>query len=440
MDHNSSDAKEEAERSKQSSQEKESEEQNSSSEAEEEEGEGEFDFHFPDDAAAEALREESLKLYNAGSYGEALDKQYRVVRYFSEKYGATSAEASKYFLDYALSQLRVLQSQSSLEDVLQPRDAEAMETCFINLEIARVGLQKREDAIDSSTDRKGYVETELLLGEVHNALAQLFVEKEDFDAALKEYEAELLIYRSLQEDEEGNPSGDGSAGSPSATPPAGRIVAALYGIADCFAKEGDFGGAEERLQATLDEIAKYPPGTISQDLVAELNDMLEDAKEMKGGRFQAIQEEIDKQFVVQQAEQIPTAQEFYDSKSPTVMGADGEEQPNPYVSSVPGGGAKPNSEGSHLSMPLSANGAVLGFGGSHHRNTNENSNSVSFFPPQQLGRSEPSSGQQQQLGSKESSSVNSVVARKKAKLPMESPSASNSAPPVEPQLKKTRAE
>lgn len=401
-----------------------------SNEAEEEA----VDFHFPDDAAADAVREEAVKLYNAGAYNDALDRQYRVVRYYAEKYGATSAKASKYFLDYALSQLRVLQSQSTLEDVLQPRDEEAMETCFINLEMARVGLQKKEDEIENSVKDPLYVETELMLAEVHNALAQLCVEKEDFDSALKEYEAELLIYRSLQEEQS-------SGAEPGTTDivPAGRVVAVLYGIADCFIKEGDFSGAEERLQATLDEVHKYPAGTIGQDLVDELNDLLEDAKEMKDGKFQQIQEEIDRQFVAQQAEKVPTAQEFYDGTSaPTVMGANGEEKANPYVSSVPGGGAK-HHEGSHLSMPLSAHGTVLGFGTANANN--ENSNSVSFFPPQQLSRSgPPGSGSTAALGSKENSTVNTVVARKKAKVPMGSPSASNSVPPVEPESKRLRTE
>ncbi|CAG9583950.1 conserved hypothetical protein [Leishmania major strain Friedlin] len=310
-------------------------------------------FQFATDEEAEAQRQAGLAAYNEGRYEDALDVQYRVVRHFSNKYGSTSAKCGKYFLDYGLSQLRLLQGQTTVDDVLQPRDEDALMTCYVNLEVARVCFQKLEDEVGDED-----VEVELALAEVHNALAQLSLEKEDYDAALREYEAELLQYRCLQDaaPEEGKLT----------VVPAGRVIGVLYGIADCFLKESDFEGAEERLRATLDEIKLYPAGTIAASLVAELEDLLADAVEMKGGKFQEIQNAIKQQFAAE-AEQIPTPQEFFS------VDKDGK---HPFLSAVPGGAGDEVAENSYLSMPMSANGQVLA--------TNEHSNSlsVSLFPPQ----------------------------------------------------------
>ncbi|KPA81437.1 hypothetical protein ABB37_03805 [Leptomonas pyrrhocoris] len=323
--------------------------------AEDEEDEEDDDaaFQFPTDEAAEAERQRGLVAYNEGRFEDALDVQYRVVRHFSNKYGSTSAKCGKYFLDYGLSQLRLLQGQTTVDDVLQPRDEDALMTCYVNLEVARVCYQKLE-AERGEDD----VEVELALAEVHNALAQLSVEKEDYDAALREYEAELLQYRALQD----------AAEEPDklTVVPAGRVVAVLYGIADCFMKEGDFEGAEERLQATLTEVALYPAGTLSDALLTELKEVLAEAQEMKGGKFQEIQDAIKHQFAAE-AEQIPNPQEFFSIDT---------EGKHPFLSAVPGASGDEVGDHSYLSMPMSASGQALA--------TNEHSNSlsVSLFPPQ----------------------------------------------------------
>lgn len=370
----------------------------SSASEEEEEEDGDDDYRFENDAEAEAARAVGLAAYNEGRYDDALDQQYRVVRYFSEKYGATSPQCGKYFLDYGLSQLRLLQSESSVDATLQPRDQDAMEACFINLEVARVSLQKVEQ--EKGDDD---VETELALGEVHNALAQLNTEKEDYEAALREYEAELLIYRGLQES------------SPAAVLPR-RIVSTLYGIADCFMKEGDFEGAEERLQVTLAEIEKSPAGSIPAELVEELKDVLADAREMKGGKFKEIQEAIKQQFAAD-AESIPTAHEFYD--------IGGEKGKHPFLSSLPGGSGEANEGSSCLSMPMSAMGQALAM------NEHSNSQSISLFPPQGSSRSGPP-------GSNSNGPVQHIMARKKPKVA--SVSADRGAAASEPEAKKARTE
>ncbi|KAG5464989.1 hypothetical protein LSCM4_00437 [Leishmania orientalis] len=330
-----------------------SDEHEEAEEAEEEEDDEDANFQFATDEEAEAQRQVGVAAYNEGRYEDALDVQYCVVRHFSNKYGSTSPKCGKYFLDYGLSQLRLLQGQTTVDDVLQPRDEDALMSCYVNLEVARVCFQKLEaEAGDED------VEVELALAEVHNALAQLSVEKEDYDAALREYEAELLQYRCLQ---------DAAPEEEKLTiVPAGRVIGVLYGIADCFMKEGDFEGAEERLRATLDEIKLYPTGTIAASLIAELEDLLADAAEMKNGKFQEIQDAIKQQFAAE-AEQIPTPQEFFS------LDKDGK---HPFLSAVPGGTGDEVAETSYLSMPMSASGQALA--------TNEHSNSlsVSLFPPQ----------------------------------------------------------
>lgn len=363
-----------------------------------------LDFDFESDAQAEAVREAGLRAYNASKYGEALDHLYRVVRYFSKKYGATAPICGKHFLDYGLSQLRVLQAQKSVEDALNPRDEEALETCFINLEVARVCLQKSEDNLSPEAS----FAKEMLLAEVHSALAQLASEKDEIETALKEYETELLIYRTLQAED--------------ADVPAGRVIAVLYSIAECFLKECDFDGADERLQATLDEVSKYPVGTISADLLEELRDRLQDAREMKDGKFKEIQASIQEQLAVVDCEHMPTAQEFYEG--PGV--ADKKNSRNPYVTSIPGG-VEGLREGSFLSMPTSATGQMLGLTSGGEHSNHSHSQSVSLFPPQGSRSGAPSN----------SGPVQHLVARKKAK---KASSISISFPTAQPDAKKLRTE
>jgi tetratricopeptide (TPR) repeat protein len=363
-------------------------------EEEEEEADEDANFQFPTDEDAEAERQVGLAAYNEGRFEDALDTQYRVVRHFSNKYGSTSAKCGKYFLDYGLSQLRLLQGQTTVDDVLQPRDEDALMTCYVNLEVARVCYQKLE-AERGEDD----VEVELALAEVHNALAQLSVEKEDYDAALREYEAELLQYRSLQ---------DAASDAEKLTiVPAGRVIAVLYGIADCFMKEGDFEGAEERLQATLDEVQLYPAGTISTALVEELKEVLAEAQEMKGGKFQEIQDAIQHQFAVE-AEQIPTPQEFFSIDT---------EGKHPFLSAVPGANGDEVGDHSYLSMPMSASGQALAL------NEHSNSQSVSLFPPQGSRSNTPGGP------------VQHATVRKKLKR-----TGDDSLSNVQPENKKTRAE
>lgn len=330
-----------------------SEEEEEEEDGDEEEEDDDANFQFPTDEEAEAQRQLGLTAYNEGRFEDALDTQYRVVRHFSNKYGSTSATCGKYFLDYGLSQLRLLQAQTTVDDVLQPRDEDALMTCFVNLEVARVCYQKLE-AERGDDD----VEVELALAEVHNALAQLSVEKEDYDAALREYEAELLQYRCLQD--------AAAEGEKLTIVPGGRVIGVLYGIADCFMKEGDFEGAEERLLATLAEVELYPAGTISDALVAELREVLAEAQEMKGGKFKEIQDTIKNQFAAA-AEQIPTAQEFFSIDT---------EGKHPFLSAVPGANGDEAGDHSYLSMPMSASGQALAL------NEHSNSQSVSLFPPQ----------------------------------------------------------
>lgn len=363
-------------------------------EEDEERGEDVHGTAIHSEEEAKYQRQEALKFYNKGEYDEAMKLQYPLVRYAVRRHdGVTDPRNGIYFLDYGLTQLRLLQTSSSVDDAFSEdkrKEAEKdMEACFINLDIARVCFQKQigvleeeeeerdEDkeakpssvagtpSLPSTTPSRGNedrlsrrVQVELTLAEVHNALAQLLVEKGDYTAALKEYDTELFIYQCL-DDEYGN--GTTGATARSATPPGdashshtvqkeegknilkvkeekstkasqnteeekklscssfvappGRVVACLYGAADCFLKEADFEGAEERLQSALQLIReRYPPSIIDPALVEELEDWLAEAKEMKGGAYAAMQETIHQQFardemdhVLAQAEALSNA-------------------------------------------------------------------------------------------------------------------------------------
>ncbi|EKF29092.1 hypothetical protein MOQ_007138 [Trypanosoma cruzi marinkellei] len=67
---------------------------------------------FATDEEANEARAVGIAHYNNQRYEDALDIQYRVVRHFEKKYGATAPICGVYFLDYGLSQLRVLQSKA----------------------------------------------------------------------------------------------------------------------------------------------------------------------------------------------------------------------------------------------------------------------------------------------------------------------------------------
>nr|CCC95604.1 unnamed protein product [Trypanosoma congolense IL3000] len=313
------------------------------------------------------MRATGIKFYNERNYEEAIAVQYRIVRHFERKYKATSPVCGPYFLDYGLTQLRMLQSTCSVEAAFQPIDQEAFEACFTNLEVARVCFLKQEKERGEED-----VEVQLHLAEVHNAIAELQSEREDINESLKEYESELLIYRFLQEK------------VPSAVP-YGRLAAVLYSIAECYMREGDFDGAEERFVEAIDEIQKFPEGSINPALLTELNELLEDARNMKGGRYKALQDSILEQFSANEADQLPTAEEFF---------GETDKEKHPFVSQLPNDG-----EYSALSMPQSV---------THPMNWSEHSNSMSLslFPSQINGRASEASNSQP---------VQQVVARRKPK-------------------------
>ncbi len=317
---------------------------------------------FTSDDEALAARQVGLRLYNDGKYYEALDIQCAVVQHFTSKLGQTHAGCGLYYLDYGLSLLRSIQCRESSAAAVQPVDDDGLETTFINLDTARICFEKAE-AKDPENE-----EVQLRLAEVHNAIAQVYSEQENFDKALMEYESELAIYRSLD------------------VPHPGKIVAAQFGIADCYLKECDFDEGEVRLAACLEEVAKYPPGTFAEELVTELGELLAEATEMKGGKYKEVQEAVRAQFS-DQAEAVPTAEEFAASQSSAK---------NPLVSELP---ACDVMSMSHQSIPLALSGVPL--------RENSNSLSVSLFQP--IGA----------FGSKNNSNqgapVNIVVARKKPK-------------------------
>jgi tetratricopeptide (TPR) repeat protein len=333
--------------------------------ADEEEEETEVTFHNDDEANAARLV--GLKFYNDGQYSDALDIQYTVVRHFTTKYGMTNALCGLYYLDYGLSQLRMIQSRDSSSAAVAPLDNDSLETCFINLDTARVCFEKQEK--ESGEDDE---DVQIQLAEVRNAIAQVHVEQEDFEKALQEYENEVIIYRGLQ-----------------SSPQPRKLVSAMYGMADCYMKECDFAEAEIRFQAVIDEIAKLPPGTIDDALTQELADLRDEAKEMKNGKFKAVQELVRQQFLPDDQD-VPPPQEVLAQKVPV----DTPPHTNPFLSTMPGGDGN-----SMRSIPLALTSPLP-------PRENSNSQSVSHFFPQGNSRSQISSGP-----------VHQAQVRKKTKAP-----------------------
>ncbi|EPY24998.1 hypothetical protein STCU_06896 [Strigomonas culicis] len=427
---------------------------------------------------------------------------------------ATHPDNGVTFLDYGLTQLRLLQlAHEALTDFLnveivnddeagvdakrqqlaalqkqqREEDEEAMETCFINLEVARVAIQKKEAAVEQffrkaergkdkdaaayAVAKKAFIDISNLHADVHDALALLYMEKDDYNAALEELETELLLYRNLQDlfPAAAAKSKKDAAGGEEAVPP-GKVVSVLYQIANCFLKEGDFKGGETKLLDTLAEIetvnkrAPQQQPLIAPELVQELQEMLEDAQAMnKNNTFENFKKEINDQYCADQMEKLPSAEEFYSNpndKSNSVSKKGGATavaggKANPFVSAVPDADHSPASHrdaphsnsGSCLSMPVSARGEVLGcVDFSQHSasgatasnallkshpfmkevsNLNSNSQSLSIFPSQHLlhhgddGKERDTATKSSSAGvaptSQEHAVVHTVVARKKPK-------------------------
>jgi len=376
----------------------------------------------PFSSPCEALeaRKEALRYYNAEAYDEAMKIQYRVLRYFirHHKGGATHPANGLYFLDYGLSQLRLLQrlqldpsgkpEENIFSPEMQQEREDCMEACFVNLEIARVCFQKQSSAWEAAArdgtaapdsgvlvdDPSGAAvplaqrrrEAELTVAEVHNALAQLLVEKGDYAAALSEFDAELLLYTCLEE--------EGDAALPALA--AGRRISCMYGAADCLLKEANFEAAEERLQQTLQYIQEHCKDAIDPALVEDLKDWLEDAREMKDGKYSAVREEIQEQFsrtqmvnmlqVTAQHKEEEGGVSEEDEEDSDEDSDNGEESKtythssfvsHPFIAPLPltDGGANSSSFGSAMAPVV---GSSVGLG------LNEHSRSTSLFPSQSI--------------------------------------------------------
>lgn len=331
-------------------------------EAEEEE----VDITFANDEEANAARQVGLVLYNQAKYEEALDAQYAVVRHFTSKYGSLHPQCGLYYLDYGLSQLRVIQSRDSSAAALAPLDQEGLETCFMNLDAARLCFEKMENQRGLSDSEQE--EVQLRLAETRNAIAQVNIEQEDYDKALKEYEMEVLIYRSLT------------------NPQPRKLVSALYGIAECYMKECDFEQAEVWYNKILEEVASTE-GQFDAELISELEQLRDEAKNMKGGNYATIQEMVRQQFLPEEVEDQVLQDVLAggdDGKAGGQSAAGASSSTNPFLSAVPltesgslgfGTGASGPSSGNLLVHAAPVNGEQ------------SNSQSISLFRPQGHSRS-----------------------------------------------------
>eukprot|EP00796_Vickermania_ingenoplastis_P008122 gene8122-5658_t len=421
-------------------------------EEEDDEEEEKTSSHHGFASLADALkaREEALALYNKAEYDAAMQIQYRLVRYAMRQHkgGPTDPRNGTFFLDYGLSQLRQLQTSSGVDDILSPEKREEtekeMEACFVNLDIARVCFKKQlselEEEEAGNTPAKGAegetssadllsrlvlkdrVQLELIVAEIHNALAQLLMERGDYSGALREFDTELLIYRCLEGDEEEE---EERSNTEFVVPP-GRMVACLYGAADCFLKEADFEGAEERLQATLDLVReRYPPPIIDAELVEELEEWLADAKEMKGGKYLEMQQAIQQQFA--REEMTDVLEQASQQLAPEEQEGGGGDEGRSDRHGALGSSTRTLIHGASLSSPWAVP-SLPPRQGSPSLGLNERSQSNSLFPPQDsiFSRSRSlqlppqsnhsNSGVPQGAGGA-AATVHSAVVMKKAKKP-----------------------
>ncbi|CAD2212932.1 hypothetical protein ADEAN_000036800 [Angomonas deanei] len=415
----------------------------------EEEEEDPLSF-FPTPEAVTAARTTALQYYNQQEYEKSCALQAKIAQYVSKKFGPTFYQNGIYFLDYGLSQLRLIALQNAnntdflkhamkisqnnnSENENNDEEEEDMETCFINLEVARVCFENEEKQIEDGVHgaletlndekneelKKKYITNQTYLAEVHNALGQLHNEKEDSEAALQEYELENMIYKNLQE-LFGNTIVDG-----------GKLVSVRYSMAQCYLQEADFDGAVRRLEETISEAEKINAENsenhkINPVLLNEIKEQLSDAKEMANGTFEAIKKQIEEQFCVEQMSQIPSAEEFFSvPKHNENNNNNNNSENNKFISSLPGDhggdGSHPFHQNSNLSLPISGSGKPL-FLGNHHQHLTQNnelsnSQSLSVFPPQRSNSNSAKVFNNNNNNSENNNNnkVQTVVARKKPK-------------------------
>lgn len=355
------------------------------------------DVSFATEEEAIAGRQRGLEHFNKGELEEALAVQAGVLEFFTTKYGESSSKLGLYYLDYGLSLLELIQGNNRPADAaaLKGVDEDDAECCFNTLELARVCLEKQEVEEGESEDLT------YRIAEVHGAIAQLELEKDSYENAMQEFEHTLLLLRSI------------SPKTPeSVIRHSKALTTALFNCALCFMHEEDFAGAATELKSCLDFIETLPSGTISPDLIEEINAFYLDAVDNRDNKTLAKAKESIHELFPDEKQEV-MVEEVLGKIKPEGGG-------NPFLSEMPGG----SSERGHTSSLLMTN--LIPIPGREC----SNSTSRSTFPVQGTGERSRSSF------SVSNGPVNIAVARKKEKKPADTAQTVDG----EPATKKSRPE
>lgn len=340
----------------------------------------EIELTFTTDEEALAGRQVGLQMYNEEKYEAALAPQVAVLKYFTKKFGQSNKHCGIYYLDYGLTLLAIIQGiAGAAEDVaLVSVDDDDAETCFINLDMARVCFEKAE------ADDEEDVEVQRRLAEVHDALAQFALEQDDSQTALVEFETSILTLRNLP----------GSAADDPKT--VNLITSTMFNSARCFMQETDFAGAIKKLEELL-EYARAAnsknPKVVSDELLDEVAEWLAECKDnCENKTFEATREAIKELYP---AEEVPSPAEILEPSS--------DHPKNPYLSAIPEGDL-----GIMMSNSMGHGGNSLLLTPVPYNGEGSNSTSRSMFPNQ-------GTGERSRSFSASNGPVNIAVVRKKAK-------------------------
>ena len=325
---------------------------------------------FDCDAAAIEARKVGLVLFNRNEFELAVHLQETLVEYFTKKYGQTSCEAAVYCLDYGITLLNIIQCREQTNSTLHGPDEDDCVACFECLELARVGFQKHPKADEDDAVKER-------LAEVHDSLAHLFLEQDNNDDALKEFEEELLLINSLQ------------------VPNNRLVLATMFAQVKCYLNESDYEGAHARMKELLAAMSTSTMNGLDEQrlpegLTQEIQIYADDIEEHRGGKFQEIQLEIQELFPKETEDDVGT--------TTTALQ---EGVANKFLSTVPAEFAQ---QGSCFSL-----GAVV-----NNKENSTNSTSRSFFPPQQ-GGADNNRSQSNPPPPSSAGPVNVAVVRKKPK-------------------------
>lgn len=332
---------------------------------------------FTTDEEADTARKEGLGFYNTGKYDDALKLQCGVLKYKATKFGDLDPQCALYYLDYGMTLLAVIQSRDSEAAMLNSEEDEKdISLCFVILDAARICYEKQEKS-GATTALDGTL-LWLRLAETHDALAQVQMERDDEEAAAREFEFALSLRQAAPH------------------PDSKLIAATLFSIGSCHLRSSKYPEAIATFNKALEHRA-----ALDAALVEEINGYLEEAKELEArGGIEDLKEEIHACFP-DEASQVHDPAEVLGQPAEDGMHA---APASAFVTPLP---PELRAAGVH-SVSMSLMNAVPLADAGH-------SNSISFLPIQGSENSRSFIQLPDNVANAHSRPVNSVTVRKKPK-------------------------